>query len=44
MFKFYQLASSEQKKQMKSLINKKDFKRCWDLLTKVTGIKLEPVT
>ncbi len=40
MFKFYQVASDEQKKLMKSLISKKLFDKAWELLQQVTGVKL----
>ena len=43
MFKFYQLASKAEKDQMQALINKNDFNACWELLQRVTGVKLAPV-
>jgi hypothetical protein len=42
MFKFYQIASEEDKKQMKELISKKLFDAAWQLLQKVTGVNLHP--
>lgn len=40
MFKFYQMASSDQKNLMKELINKKAFDLVFDLIFKVTGVRL----
>lgn len=41
MFKFYQVASDEQKTEMKALLAQKDMRGAWELLQKVTGVKLE---
>lgn len=41
MFKFYQIASDEQKTEMKALLAQKDMRGAWELLQKVTGAKLE---
>ena len=43
MCKFYQIASNEQKMEMKKLIAKELFDKCWELLEKVTGVKLHKV-
>jgi hypothetical protein len=43
MFKFYQTASGEQKAEMKTLLAAKDFKKAWELLQQVTGVKLHEV-
>jgi len=40
MFKFYQLATDEQKAEMKKLILAKNTDAAWELLQKVTGVKL----
>lgn len=40
MFKFYQIATDEQKAKMKSLIAKKDMDGAWELLKQVTGVEL----
>jgi len=40
MFKFYQLATDEQKAEMKKLILDKNTDAAWELLQKVTGVKL----
>lgn len=40
MFKFYQIASAEQKSIMKKLIDDKLLDRAWELLQQVTGVKL----
>jgi hypothetical protein len=40
MFKFYQVATDEQKTEMKGLLDKKNFKKAWELLQKITGVKL----
>ena len=40
MFKFYQIATPEQKAQMKKLIFDKKTEAAWELLQQVTGIKL----
>lgn len=40
MFKFYQIATPEQKTQMKKLIFDKKTEAAWELLQKVTGVKL----
>ena len=40
MFKFYQVASEDQKKYMKELLSKKLFDKAWELLQQVTGVKL----
>jgi hypothetical protein len=40
MFKFYQVATDEEKVEMKALIGSKNFKKAWEFLQKVTGVKL----
>ncbi len=40
MFKFYQVATDEQKAQMKDLIFDKKMDEAWELLQQVIGIKL----
>ena len=40
MFKFYQVATEDQKKKMKSLITQKKMNDAWELLQVVTGVKL----
>lgn len=40
MFKFYQVATPEQKIQMKQLIFDKKMDEAWELLQQVTGVKL----
>ena len=40
MFKFYQKASKEEKKKLKSLISDKKSKEAWKLVQDVTGTKL----
>lgn len=40
MFKFYQVASDEQKKLMKEYIAKNLQEKAWELLQSVTGVKL----
>ena len=44
MFAFYQKASDEEKRKMKDFISKKLFKDAWELLQKVTGVKLNDLT
>ena len=41
MFKFYQVANGAQKNEMKIYIEKKLFKKAWELIEKVTGVKLD---
>ena len=41
MFKFYSIATEEQKKKMKDLLNNKHFREAWAYLQEVTGIKLK---
>jgi len=40
MFKFYQVASDEQKKLMAFYLKQKFFDKAWDLLKRVTGVDL----
>lgn len=40
MMKFYKVATPEQKSQMQSCIEKKQFAKGWELLQDVTGVKL----
>jgi hypothetical protein len=40
MFKFYQVATPEEKVRMKKLIADKMTDAAWELLQKVTGVKL----
>jgi hypothetical protein len=40
MFKFFNIATKEQKNKLKSLIDKKDNKKAWELVQQVTGVKL----
>lgn len=41
MFKFYQVANEGEKTLMKKFIESKAFEKAWDLLEKVTGVKLQ---
>jgi hypothetical protein len=41
MFKFYQVASAEQKKKMKALLDAEKFDEAWAFLQEVTGVKLQ---
>lgn len=41
MFKFYSIATAEQKQKMKDLITKKLFDEAWNFLQLVTGTKLK---
>lgn len=41
MFKFFEVATSEQKKQMKELIAAHKQDEAWELLKQVTGVKLK---
>lgn len=41
MFKFYQIASPEQKQQMRALLKAGRQEEAWGLLQKVTGVKLK---
>jgi hypothetical protein len=41
MFKFYQVASDAQKQLMAKYIQEKLFDQAWDLLKRVTGVKLK---
>lgn len=40
MFRFNQVATTEQKRKLHELIAKKDFKAAWELMQQVTGMKL----
>ena len=40
MVKFHQMATPEEKKELKRLIDSNDKDAVWDLVTKVTGVKL----
>jgi hypothetical protein len=40
MFKFYEIASSEQKAKMKELLFNKNEEEAWKFLQQVTGMKL----
>lgn len=40
MVKFYKVASPEQKRAMKSHLDRKQFAEAWELLQHVTGVKL----
>lgn len=42
MFKFYQVATSEQKSKMKSLLAGGKHAEAWEFLQQVTGVKLQP--
>lgn len=42
MFKFYQVASPEQKAKMKALIFNHKQDEAWEFLQQVTGMKLRP--
>ena len=42
MFKFYQVATSEQKSKMKELITSGKQAEAWEFLQKVTGMELQP--
>jgi hypothetical protein len=39
--KFFKIASKEEKKTLKDLIGKKKFKVAWNLIQRVTGVKLQ---
>jgi Spy/CpxP family protein refolding chaperone len=41
MFKFHQIATPEQKAQMKKLLADRQTERAWSLLQSVTGVKLK---
>ena len=41
MIKFMKIATEKQRKQMDSYLNKKQWKKAWELLKKVTGIALK---
>jgi hypothetical protein len=41
MFKFYKVASAEEKNQMRKLLLAGDQEAAWKLLQKVTGVKLK---
>jgi hypothetical protein len=41
MFKFYQVATEDQKRQMKELIEKHLNEKAWEFLQFVTGVKLK---
>lgn len=41
MFKFYQVATTEQKQKMKSLIEAGKQEEAWEFLQQVTGVKLK---
>ena len=43
MFKFYQVATDEQKREMKHLMKLEKTDEAWELLQKVTGVKLHPL-
>lgn len=40
-FKFYSIATPEQKKELKQLIAAKKYKQGWNLIQQVTGVKLQ---
>ena len=42
MFKFYQVATPEQKAKMKALIFDKKQNEAWEFLQSVTGVRLQP--
>ena len=44
MFKFYQVATPEEKAHMKQLIANKELNAAWEFLQKVTGVELHPIT
>ena len=43
MFKFYQVASEEQKREMKHLMKLEKFAEAWEMLQRVTKVKLHPL-
>ena len=43
MFKFYEIATDEQKEHMEKLIYSGQNPAAWEYLQKVTGMELEPV-
>jgi hypothetical protein len=43
VFKFFQIATENQKKKFNDLVKSKKEKEAWDFMQKVTGIKLHPV-
>lgn len=40
VFKFYEVATPEQKQQLKTLMNLKQYSLAWDLIQSVTGVTL----
>jgi len=42
IFKFHQKATQEQKKKLQQHINNKKHKEAWDLIQRVSGVKLHP--
>ena len=43
MFKFYQIASDEEKKQLQQLLDAELYDEVWELLKKVTKVNLFPL-
>jgi len=43
MFRFYEIATEEQKNNMEKLLSTNQNPAAWEYLQKVTGISLEPV-
>jgi len=41
MFKFYQIATSEEKDRMKKFLSSGEQEAAWEFLKKITGIKLK---
>jgi hypothetical protein len=41
MMKFYRVATEQEKDLMKSYLDKDEYDKAWDLLKKVTGVKLQ---
>jgi len=41
MFKFYQLATDDQKETFQSLLDRKDYPTAWEMVQKVAGVRLQ---
>ena len=44
VFQFYQAASSEQKTELNHLITREEYEKAWELIQKVTGVRLDPMS
>lgn len=43
VFKFYKVASPEEKAEFDAYLDQKDYDSAWELIQKVTGVKLRPM-